>query len=169
MVPGFEPTTFGTWVSSHKHLTRVPAQNNIILPKSTASKMQGYGFYFWYLLEQRVLIVVLLIISIVWFQLLERLHSWHYLVPSGYWIHLKLQTLSNLITDTFLNMGQSRPLFVFISLLFTSQFNYKLKKCRCYVWDSNPGRIMVGVDWSTDLWRPSITNTFYLAMDLFSR
>ena len=23
-VPGFEPTTFGTWVSSHNHLTRAP-------------------------------------------------------------------------------------------------------------------------------------------------
>ena len=26
-VPGFEPTTFGTWVSSHNHWTRAPSQD----------------------------------------------------------------------------------------------------------------------------------------------
>ena len=36
------------------------------------------------------------------------------------------------------NMGQSRPLFCFF-VLFTSQINYKLKKCRWSAWDSNPG------------------------------
>ena len=32
MVLGFEPTTFGTWVSSHDHKTRAPAQMNKNLP-----------------------------------------------------------------------------------------------------------------------------------------
>ena len=35
MVPGFEPMTFGTWVSSHNHLTRSPALGGILLCYST--------------------------------------------------------------------------------------------------------------------------------------
>ena len=48
-------------------------------------------------------------------------------------------------------MGQSRPLFVFIFVLFSLQFQYKLKKHRWCAWDSN--RRMVGADETTELWR----------------
>ena len=39
-VPGFESTTFGTWVSSHNHLTRAPAQGQVKL-----DCIVGYGMW----------------------------------------------------------------------------------------------------------------------------
>ena len=44
----------------------------------------------------------------------------------------------------FLQIGQSRPPFCFIFVLFTLQFKKKLKKQRCFAWDLNP--------WPKDGW-----------------
>ena len=39
----------------------------------------------------------------------------------------------------FVKIWANHGLFLFIFVLFTSQFNYKLKKHRWSAWDSNPG------------------------------
>ena len=41
MALGFEPKTFGTWVSSHNHYTRAPALSQIYLPLITV-QLQTY-------------------------------------------------------------------------------------------------------------------------------
>ena len=45
-------------------------------------------------------------------------------------------------------------LFLFNFVLFSLQFQYKLKKHRWCAWDSNPGRRMVGADETTELYKP---------------
>ena len=51
MVRGFEPMTFGTWVSSHKHKTRAPSLTRHLLPMmafhSFASLCSGFKTSFW--------------------------------------------------------------------------------------------------------------------------
>ena len=52
IVLGFEPTTFRTWVSSHNHWTRAPAQYYKVLRMVTVLTQQittsrTWDFYFW--------------------------------------------------------------------------------------------------------------------------
>ena len=40
MAPGFEPTTFATWVSSQNHKTRAPAQTHNLLAWKPCAMLQ---------------------------------------------------------------------------------------------------------------------------------
>ena len=48
-VPGFKPTTFGKWVSSHNHLTRAPAQSCCVCDKSKINYAAHATFHVWLL------------------------------------------------------------------------------------------------------------------------
>ena len=58
-------------------------------------------------------------------------------------------------------------LFLFISILVKSKFNYKLKKHSCCAWYLDPDRRMVGADTSTELWQsPPMAVYLYFQLDL---
>ena len=52
------------------------------------------------------------------------------------------------------NMGQSRPLLNLFSWLSHSNHNFNnmnWKNCKCFAWDSNTGRWIIGADETTEL------------------
>ena len=148
-------TTFGTWVSSHNHLTRVPALFELLLldfsfdlciinsRHHATPKMSIFSLSFSFF----ILIISLFFILVVFFVLHNTIGT-HKLIS---WF-CSLALPSRFI----MKMGQTRPLFVYFrSFHMTNKaqiLTINEKSIDGVLWTQTRGGRMVGTDKSTELW-----------------